>query len=107
MFLLYKDKDNYTFRITAEAEGYVVFETSLTFEAQTGSLITFDIPMTPLVRGDLNRDGIVNLRDAISALQIMSNSSVLPSVIYKDADVNDDNRLGSEEAIYILRSMSR
>ncbi|MDM8524808.1 hypothetical protein QUF80_15680 [Desulfococcaceae bacterium HSG8] len=103
----YEDNDNYTFLITAEVEGYIVFETSLTFEAQTGSLITFDIPMTPLVRGDLNGDGIVNLRDAISALQIMSNSSVLPSVIYKDADVNDDNRLGSEEAIYILRSMSR
>jgi len=60
-------------------------------------------------RADLNRDGYVDLKDAILALQIISDinpSAIRPDYATSHADVNGDARVGLQEAIYILQKVS-
>ena len=53
-------------------------------------------------KGDLDGDEYVTIADAILALQLCSEP--FPSVyINKGADVNQDQRIGIEEVIYILQ----
>jgi len=50
----------------------------------------------------LNKDGFVDLIDAIMTMQIIS--GITPAqTIYKEADVNNDGKIGIEEVIYILQ----
>ena len=55
--------------------------------------------------GNIHPDGEVNLKDAILALQIIAR---LPSdeVITQRGDVNDDNKVGLQEVICILRTIA-
>lgn len=47
-------------------------------------------------------NGVVDISDAILAIQAVS--SISPTeIIYKEADVNGDGRIGMEDAIYILQ----
>ncbi len=57
-------------------------------------------------KGDLNGDNIVNLTDAILALQVIN--GLHPALLRSDyvvsgTDVNGDNQVGMEELIYILQ----
>ncbi|MCX5847325.1 MAG: hypothetical protein NTW12_13365 [Deltaproteobacteria bacterium] len=56
-------------------------------------------------KGDIDGSGgVVDLKDVILALQVMSR--ITPAVpIYKEADVNGDGRIGLPEAIYILQKV--
>lgn len=58
----------------------------------------------PIVKGDINEDHIVDLKDAILVLQVLVNLD--PDGIYVDADVNDDGQIGLEEVIYILQDVA-
>lgn len=52
--------------------------------------------------GDVNHDGVVDLSDAVLTLQILA--GIVPSQsVFKDADVNQDGRIGTAEVIYILQ----
>jgi len=54
------------------------------------------------VKGDINGDGNVNLKDAILCLQVISD--ITPSQnVYQAADVNGDGKIGLSEAIFIMR----
>ena len=54
--------------------------------------------------GDINKDGQVNLTDAILVLQVMA--GVEPaSTIHKQADVNGAGKIGLDEVIYILQEV--
>ena len=55
------------------------------------------------VPGDINNDSLVNLNDAISALQLITNETATAD---KAGDVNGDNRIGLEEAIFTLKYLS-
>lgn len=55
----------------------------------------------PPTKGDINGDGIVNLYDAVLALQVMAGN--LPAGLNLAADVNGDNKIGMAEAIYALQ----
>ena len=55
--------------------------------------------------GDIDGSGIVDLRDAILSLQIVSSLPPAES-LYNEADVNGDNRIGLEETVYILQDIS-
>ena len=60
-------------------------------------------------RADLNRDGYVDLKDAILSLQIISDispSAIRPDYAISHADVNGDAKVGLQEAIYILQKAS-
>jgi hypothetical protein len=55
--------------------------------------------------GDLNADCNVDLQDAIVALQIQS--SIAPGIaVNMPGDVNADGKIGIEETVYILQSIS-
>lgn len=58
----------------------------------------------PLVPGDINGDGNVDLKDAVAALQVLSKVDI-PD-IQKDADANNDKTIGIEDVIYILQADS-
>ncbi len=66
------------------------------------SIIDPEGPIDLPVLGNLNGDSIVDLKDAILALQILTNIP-LEVEVYKVADVNGDARLGLEEAVYVLQ----
>ena len=60
------------------------------------------ISATFILKGDLNNDEVVNISDAIIAMQVLSKK--LPtSHIYKEADVNGDGIIGIPELIYIIQ----
>lgn len=56
--------------------------------------------------GDVNNDGVIDLVDAIYALQVVTGMSPAQT-IYPDADVNSDNKIGMQEVIYILQKVSK
>jgi len=53
--------------------------------------------------GDVNGDGVIDLVDAVIALQILS--KLYASDVYTEADVNNDNVIGVPEAIFILQKV--
>jgi transglutaminase-like putative cysteine protease len=57
-----------------------------------------------VIKGDLNSNAKLDLGDAILALQVCAGVNVSVQLA---ADVNDDNRIGMEEAIYVLNMLSR
>lgn len=79
------------------------------FNNSSQEMTTFtldDIHIVPsigeTVPGDVNGDGAVDLLDAIGALKVLAGS---PTTATNDADVNGDNKIGLEEALYILRNL--
>ncbi len=65
--------------------------------ADTSAVITF-------IAGDADGDLPVGLRDAALVLQVLAGMET--SDINPDADVNGDGKIGTEEAVYILRRIS-
>lgn len=57
-----------------------------------------------VIKGDLNSNAKLDVGDAILALQVCAGINVSVQLA---ADVNDDNRIGMEEALYILNMLSR
>jgi len=60
-----------------------------------------------IITGDIDYDGTVNLKDALLALKISCHGTPGIGSVNKAADVNRDQRIGIEEAAYILRHISR
>ncbi len=61
--------------------------------------------MNRVESGDLNGDGVVDLEDAVLALQIIS-GQVPSETIYPAADVNGDGKVGMAEVVYTLFLLS-
>jgi len=65
----------------------------------------FTLEIDPVLKGDINMDAVVDLKDIIIALQCMveiqSNST-----ISKEADVNGDGKIGLQEVIYVLQELA-
>lgn len=58
-----------------------------------------------IIAGDVDDSGTVDLSDIILALQVLAGME--PSeVVHKEADVNCDGKIGMEELIYILQTVS-
>ncbi|MCP4353511.1 MAG: PKD domain-containing protein [Desulfobacterales bacterium] len=55
--------------------------------------------------GDIDKNGDVNISDAVSALQIMAGVTPVTPVS-KEADVNGDSIIGLQELVYILQKVS-
>ena len=59
-----------------------------------------------LAKGDINGDGVVDMTDAVTVLKILGgDDSLFP--VYKEADVNGDNKIGAEEMVYILQKVGK
>ena len=94
-----------TFTLTAHADGYRAFTDTVTVVALETT--TVDITLVPsLVKGDVNGDGRVDLADAVSVLQVMSQTAGFLEGVSRDADVNGDARIGIPEAVYVLLAVS-
>ncbi|OQX03948.1 MAG: hypothetical protein BWK80_54595 [Desulfobacteraceae bacterium IS3] len=98
-----------TYMLTAEAEGYQTL--TYTELAVTATALTKrDISLMPsgsvaLQKGDLNKDKSVDLKDAIAALRVLAGLEFSGTYDIQ-ADVNGDNRIGMEEAVYILQKVA-
>jgi hypothetical protein len=57
------------------------------------------------LKGDIDGSGVVDLIDLIESLQIVAGIEVTGEIKI-DADINNDNRIGIEEALYILQRVS-
>ncbi len=60
---------------------------------------------------DIDNSGMVDLKDVISALKVLAGMDVTDEMVRTDyiasgADVNRDNRIGLEEVLYALRTIS-
>ncbi|MFW5639868.1 MAG: dockerin type I domain-containing protein, partial [Thermodesulfobacteriota bacterium] len=63
--------------------------------------VSFDLIARAVRAGDVNNNGTVDLTDAILALKVLSGMS--PTGVDSRADVNNDDRIGLPEVIYILQ----
>jgi len=71
-----------------------------------GEEITFTITAPPpIMSGDVNGNGAIDLEDAIIVLRILSGVDVTEP-IKLEADVNRDGRIGIEELLYILQHVA-
>ncbi len=58
----------------------------------------------PLLPGDTDGSGVLDLRDAILSLQAAADA--LESPVYPDAEISGDRRVGLAEAVYALRGIA-
>ncbi len=73
--------------------------------AASGPSATFTVDSA--AAGDIDGSGVVDLKDAILALQVMSSQTLPPGItIHLGADVNGDGKIGMAEAIYILQKIA-
>lgn len=57
-----------------------------------------------MIAGDVNGDRVVDLKDAIIALEILDGISV--DKVNRRADVNNDQKIGVQEAVFVLQDVS-
>ncbi|MFP4585959.1 MAG: fibronectin type III domain-containing protein [Thermodesulfobacteriota bacterium] len=62
---------------------------------------------SPAAEGDADNSGTVDLADAILILQILADIDTGTAEVTWSADASGDDRLGLEEAIFVLRLISR
>ena len=65
--------------------------------------------MSDKLTGDIDGNNVLNLTDAILALQTLSGmtpSNVRQNYVISEADANDDTKIGLEEVIYILQKVA-
>ncbi len=76
---------------------------SMLYAATQGEgVFRLDLRPPAIVPGDVNHDGAVDLADVVLTLQMLA--SIVPAQpVFKDADVNGDDKIGLPEAIYILQ----
>jgi len=96
--------------------GQISFDTegtfTVTFTVTDGDKQTDSYSLTITVgafaeKGDVSCDGEVTLKDAIIALQICTDTFSYPISCLNKADVNGDQRIGLEEAAYVLLAISQ
>ncbi len=61
----------------------------------------------PETKGDLDGDKKLTLTDALMALKLIAGDALTIPVSHSDADMNEDDRIGSEEAVYILKRIAK
>ena len=96
---------DYTLAVFINGVKKAVVPVSITSPA--AAVTTKDVAVSPPVMGDLNNDTLVNLADAILALQVTAGRQ--PGVrgdytTVSGVDVNGDAKIGLQEAIYILQT---
>ena len=91
-----------TYSITASLGGYLQQTKPGIWVAEEG-FVTLDFEM-PLL-GDITEDGVVDLTDAVVALEIVSVAGTGGVNVNQATDVNGDGRIGMEEVLYILQTV--
>lgn len=76
------------------------FTLSAVYDDDSESPQSGSFPFTFTGPGDINGDGLVDLKDIIIGLQVLVNLS--PEAITLQSDINGDGRVGYEEVFYCL-----
>lgn len=85
---------------------------TITAAEATNSPVTIPVTLKETILGDLNGDGLVDLKDAVLALKVLSGkdphnpndpNDIRPDYATSGVDVSGDKRIGLEELIYILQ----
>ncbi len=88
--------------------GVVVYDLPGTANAKvlwgTGRQGQTYVPATPLGPGDIDRNGLINLADAVIGLKNTAGIQTSHEVL--ESDVNGDTRIGVEDVIFILQKVS-
>jgi len=92
--------DNFTMVSTLGQPSSLGSGTSNSYRIDAGYWYTI---LLTLAVGDVNGDGIVNLKDVIATLQVVTGQTV--ESIYLEADADEDGRIGVAESIMILRKL--
>ncbi len=61
------------------------------------------LPKADTTPGDVDNDEIVNLADAVLALKISAGTDVSGQILNSDASIGTNNRIGMEDAVFILQ----
>jgi phosphatidylethanolamine-binding protein (PEBP) family uncharacterized protein len=77
----------------------------VTTTVTTGSPQDVTVIQAPLTKGDVNGDGVVDLKDAVIALQILSGISPQGTIL-PATDIDGDGKIGMAEAIYMMQKAS-
>jgi hypothetical protein len=95
---------NFTVTVTAN-EYETASQTGISVTNEGTTTLNFVMSRVDIQKGDLNNDRTVDLMDAVLAAQIIT--GIKPSeTLYKQADIDGDERIGIEELIYILQKIS-
>ncbi|CAN2046258.1 putative pectate lyase C (modular protein) [Candidatus Magnetomoraceae bacterium gMMP-1] len=103
--IIYPTEDRWECIITDLQEHANKITVTATDEAKNTALATVIITLDLNYPGDLNDDGKIDLTDLILSLQVITNIEPFLA-IHKEADVNNDNKIGMEEAVYDLLIIS-
>jgi len=88
--------------IFAEATGFNPYSASI--DVSSFLITRHDIYLTPKnIPGDLNIDGVINLKDAIMAGYLLTCMEVS---VWALSDISGNGKIGIEEMIYILNAIS-
>jgi len=101
------DSGTITVSYSANSGGARTADIVVTAEGATNSPVTLQMNQSAAdqgVPGDVNDDGTVDLIDAITALQVVTGMNMM---VNPEGDVNGDTKIGIEEALYIMRNMSK
>ncbi|MFC1859063.1 immunoglobulin domain-containing protein [Thermodesulfobacteriota bacterium] len=100
------DNDILTFTPVQYANGSDSITLTLTDSGDLTATQNINITLSNVVmKGDINDDQVIDIQDAILAIQVYA--GLIPeSEVYILADVNGDGKIGIEEAIYILQEVS-
>ena len=93
-----------TFTVSCSGSGYedVSIED---VSVSSGGSAGVNFEMVPgMEKGDVNNDGTIDLADAVSALQLFAGIEPI-STIYRQADVNEDGKIGFQEVVYVLHNV--
>ncbi|MCP4107396.1 MAG: hypothetical protein GY749_17935 [Desulfobacteraceae bacterium] len=73
-------------------------------DASLVDVITDSSVITVRIGGDIDNNSIVDLNDALLVLKVMAGNK--PENINLNADINDNEKIGLEEVVYILQKVS-
>lgn len=103
-FMLLTRGESFTgFVLDCEVPGCDPNDPSLILDGDIGAGILL-ATIRPPVAGNINGDEVVDLADAVLALQVIAKMD--HSYVHGNADANGDGKIGMEEAIYILQRVS-
>ncbi|KPA12793.1 protein containing DUF1566 [Candidatus Magnetomorum sp. HK-1] len=68
-------------------------------------LSDYKIESVNIVKGDINNDDSIDLKDVIIGLMTFSNNTSASDIINLTAEVNGDEKIGLEDVLYILKTI--
>ena len=76
---------------------------AITVKAGDDSGSTPEASLTPAIKGDVNKDGLINAADALMVLKHAARLEILAEDLYEVADITVDEMIDAKDALKILK----